>query len=128
MSVEKLFKYGIVAFLAVYSLGNVLFIIKAEELYEFGPEVAGPYSIYYSLDFFRVYHLWGIIVSVTLVYAYLAKSRILLWISLLLFIIVSFYPNFTTDKVPKKGEATTAPSDSVGTTRDSLVIDSMPVI
>ncbi|MEM7036172.1 MAG: hypothetical protein AAF570_04260 [Bacteroidota bacterium] len=80
--------------MGTYVVFNTLMIFLADQ-YPFGPEVAGPYSIYSSKSFFIVYHVWGMILCLLGMYAMWKEIRTLFMIVLFLLLIVMFYPWFT---------------------------------
>ncbi|HHG85004.1 MAG TPA: hypothetical protein ENJ82_09695 [Bacteroidetes bacterium] len=80
--------------LGSYAVFNVfsLFIV---DRFPIGYAEAGPYSIYSSKGFFIAYHLWGILLAVVTMYSMWKEIRMLFMTSLLLMMIVMFYPYFT---------------------------------
>lgn len=125
MDIQKLFRITMYVLLAAYALGNVLFIFRAEVIMENGPVNPGPYSIYSSIDFFRVYHLWGIVLAGFTAYAFYKEHRNLFLISLFLLFVVFFYPKFSSDPVndnkPKQNPTEQVePTDSVTGARDTV--------
>jgi hypothetical protein len=80
---------------------------------EFGPAVAGPYSIFASKGFFVAYHVWGIILPVLCIYALWKEIRMLFMTTLLLLLLMMFYPYFTSSPAEKaKGKALQTQIDS----------------
>jgi hypothetical protein len=96
MENSKLMKWvGSVVFLS-FAVFNVITLLFFDfEGYPFGPEVAGPYSIFVSKQFFITYHVWGIVLSVLCTYAMWKEIRVLFMIVLLLLMLVMFYPYYT---------------------------------
>ena len=106
MENSKLMKWvGSVVFMS-FALFNVMTLVFFDfDGYPFGPEVAGPYSIFVSKKFFIVYHVWGIVLAVLCTYTMWKEIRILFMISLLLMMLVMFYPYFTGSPMEKaKGQ------------------------
>ena len=102
MENSKLMKWaGSVIFMS-FALFNVITLLTfANSDYPFGPEVAGPYSIFSSKKFFIVYHIWGIVLAILCTFTMWKEIRILFMISLLLMMLVMFYPYFTGSPMEK---------------------------
>lgn len=83
-----------------YAAVNMVFVFRTS-LFKFGPEIAGEYSIYASKNFFIAYHVWGAILAVLCSVSLWRRSNRLFMISLLLFLILAFYPYFTSSPVDK---------------------------
>lgn len=98
--------YIILATLILFNLITLFTIGKMS----FGPEINGPYSIFSSREFFIAYHIWGIILGGLCIYAIAKKIRILFLITLLLLLLVMFYPIATSS--PAKSEGGAAKVDS----------------
>lgn len=110
--------------LGMYAIGNILFIIRADVIMASGPVNPGPYSIYSSIDFFRVYHLWGIVMAGFTAYAFYKEHRNLFLISMFLLLVIFFYPKFSSDPVndnkPEQNPVEKVePKDSAAGAKDS---------
>jgi hypothetical protein len=92
---------GTVIFLsfAIFNLIDLLFLM---DRFEFGPDVAGQYSIYSSQKFFIAYHIWGIAMAIVCTYAMWKEVKILFLISLMLLMLLMFYPYFTGSPMDQK--------------------------
>src|SRR3989338_7973758 len=98
----KLMKWvGTVVFLSL-AIFNIIDLTFTIDNYEFGSDVAGPYSIFSSKKFFIAYHVWGIIMAVLCTYTMWKEIRILFMVSLLLILLLMFYPYFTGSPLDKK--------------------------
>lgn len=126
MNNSKTMKWvGTVVFLSFAVFNVITLLTFGNYSYPFGPEVAGPYSIFSSEKFFVAYHVWGIILAIVCTYAMWKDVRILFMISLLLLMIVMFYPYFTgspTEKAKGKEQVARekARQDSIRSRADSL--------
>jgi hypothetical protein len=131
MENSKIMKWvGTVVFLA-FAIFNVLMLVtNVQGNFKFGPEVAGPYSIFSSSKFFLAYHIWGILVPIVATYAMWKEAKMLFWISLLVLMLLMFYPVFTSSPLDKaEGEREKARQDSIQqlqkpSVRDTVKIDS----
>jgi hypothetical protein len=105
MNNSKLMKWmGTVIFLS-FAIFNIIDLLFTMEHYDFGPDVAGPYSIFSSQKFFIAYHIWGIVMAIACTYAMWKEIRILFMVSLLLLMLLMFYPYFTGSPMEKaKGQ------------------------
>lgn len=132
---SKLMKWVGTAVLITFALFNVLMLVSnVQGSFKFGPEVAGPYSIFASQKFFIAYHVWGIILPIVCTYAMWKETRMLFFISLLLLMLLMFYPFFTSSPLDKaKGQEMVdqekARQDSINALhapvkRDSVAADS----
>lgn len=102
MNSSKTMKWVGTAVFILFAIGNaIMLLVTNADNTPFGPEVAGPYSIFASYKFFVAYHVWGIIIAVVTTYALWKETRMLFWISLLLLMILMFYPYFTSSPVDK---------------------------
>jgi hypothetical protein len=121
---------GTVVFLT-FALFNILTLVTLSSIeYPFGPAVAGPYSIYASKNFFIAYHVWGIIMPFIATYAMWREAKMLFWISLLLLILLQFYPYFTSSPIDRAaGQAIEdrqkAVEDSLRALQAPLQLDSL---
>lgn len=115
--------------LGAYAAGNLLFIFRTEA-FDFGPQF-GAYSIYSSEKFFIAYHVWGILLSGVMAYAMWKEIRILFMTSLMLLLIVMFYPYFTSSPADRQKAAQENPEliDSLNNRKAPSVesMDSMGV-
>jgi thiol:disulfide interchange protein len=120
---------GTVVFLTFAIFNVITMLTFANSDYPFGPEVAGPYSIFSSEKFFLAYHIWGILVAIMATYAMWTEAKMLFWISLLLLILLMFYPYFTSSPIDKaQGKAQVerekARQDSIDRLTQPLQMDS----
>jgi energy-coupling factor transporter transmembrane protein EcfT len=129
---SKLMKWvGTVVFLT-FAIFNVLMLVSnVKGHYQFGPEVAGPYSIFSSEKFFLAYHIWGIILPIVCTYGMWKETRMLFFISLLLLMLLMFYPFFTSSPLDKaEGQAMVdrekAIQDSINSLNAPAQLDSVP--
>lgn len=100
MNAEKLMKImGHILFWS-YAAVNMLYVFRAH-IWEFGPEIAGEYSIYSSKNFFIAYHIWGAILAGICSFTLWKKNTRLFMIALFLFLVVMFYPYFTSSPVDR---------------------------
>lgn len=89
--------------LGTFAAFNVLTLVLMGKMFpEFGPEIAGPYSIMASKGFFIAYHVWGIAIALICMYSLWKNQRGLFMISLLLMMILMFYPYFSSEPSGKK--------------------------
>ncbi|MEM0998035.1 MAG: hypothetical protein AAGN35_13180 [Bacteroidota bacterium] len=118
--------------LGTYAIFNVISIALVNR-FPIGDVGVGKYSIYSSQEFFIVYHVWGIVIAIVVMYAMWKEVRGLFMISLLLMMIVMFYPWFTAgdmargERLPESKTAQVADSlakDSVQL--ESVAVDSVP--
>lgn len=101
MENAKLMKWaGSIIFLSL-AVFNLIDLIFTMDNYGFGPEVAGPYSIFSSKKFFIAFHVWGIALAIICTYSMWKEIRILFMISLLLMLLLMFYPYFTGSPLEK---------------------------
>ncbi len=120
---------GTVVFLTFAIFNVITMLTFSSSAYPFGPEVAGPYSIFSSEKFFLAYHIWGILVAIMATYAMWTEAKMLFWISLLLLILLMFYPYFTSSPIDKaQGKAQVerekARQDSIDRLAQPVQIDS----
>lgn len=102
MDSNKLMKRVAYVIFGTYAIFNLITIILLVDKSEFGPEIAGPYSIFSSKNFFIAYHIWGIVIAIVCIYALLKEIRMLFMIGLLLMTLIMFYPYFTGSPMDKK--------------------------
>ena len=112
---------------AIFNLITLFFLIDKAD---YGPEVAGPYSIFSSKNFFVAYHVWGIVISLVCIYAFAKENRMLSMIGLLLMTLIMFYPYFTGSPMDKaQGEKMVKEKAAQQQLQDSLsaplVLDSI---
>ena len=102
MNNSKTMKWvGTMVFLT-FALFNVITLLTiSNSKMPFGPEIAGPYSIFSSEKFFLAYHVWGILMAVVATYALWRETKMLFWISLLLLMLLMFYPYFTSSPIDR---------------------------
>ena len=102
MNNSKTMKWvGTMVFLT-FALFNVITLLTiSNSKMPFGPEIAGPYSIFSSEKFFLAYHVWGILMAVVATYALWKETKMLFWISLLLLMLLMFYPYFTSSPIDR---------------------------
>jgi hypothetical protein len=131
MENSKMMKWvGTVVFLS-FAVFNVITLATFAKIdYPFGPEVAGPYSIFSSEKFYLAYHVWGIIVAISATYAMWKEAKLLFWISLLLLMLLMFYPVFTSSPMDKaEGQAQVdrekARQDSIDRLKAPVKLDSV---
>lgn len=100
--------------LGMFAAFNVLMLVMMDSSkIEFGPAVAGPYSIFASRGFFIAYHAWGVILPLLCMYALWKEVRILFMTTLLLLLLLMFYPYFTSSPKDKaEGRAIQSRIDS----------------
>lgn len=85
-----------------FALFNIITLLTiSNSKMPFGPEIAGPYSIFSSEKFFLAYHIWGILMAVIATYAMWKETKMLFWISLLLLMLLMFYPYFTSSPIDR---------------------------
>ncbi len=119
---------GTVVFLTFAIFNLITLLTFANAKYPFGPEVAGPYSIFSSEKFFIAYHVWGILMAIMATYAMWKEAKLLFWISLLLLMLLMFYPYFTGSPMDKaQGEREKARQDSIDQSRRPVIIDSTAI-
>ncbi len=102
MNNSKTMKWvGTMVFLT-FALFNIITLLTiSNSKMPFGPEIAGPYSIFSSEKFFLAYHIWGILMAVIATYAMWKETKMLFWISLLLLMLLMFYPYFTSSPIDR---------------------------
>jgi hypothetical protein len=103
--------------LGSYAVFNVISIILVDR-FPIGAEGIGKYSMYSSKEFFIVYHAWGIVLAVLVIYAMKNEIRRLFMIGLFLMMVVMFYPWFTAGpmergEMPAKKNNTEIPLDTL---------------
>jgi hypothetical protein len=129
MENSKLMRWvGTVVFLT-FAIFNVITLLTYGKLKPtFGPEVAGPYSIYSTEKFFLAYHIWGILMAVVATYAMWKEAKLLFWISLLLLMLLMFYPVFTSSPMDKaEGEREKARQDSIEQSKQPIIMDTTKI-
>lgn len=96
MNNSKLMRWTGTFVFGSFAIFNIITLLTfSNSHYPFGPEVAGPYSIFSSEKFFIVYHIWGIALSILCIYTMWKDIRLLFMISIFLLMLVMFYPYFT---------------------------------
>ncbi|MFN8396929.1 MAG: hypothetical protein U0176_20050 [Bacteroidia bacterium] len=115
MNNSKLMRWTGTFVFGSFAVFNIITLLTFSSIhYPFGPEVAGPYSIFSSEKFFIVYHIWGIALSILCIYTMWKDIRLLFMISLFLLMLVMFYPYFTGSPTEKaKGQKQVEMQDSV---------------
>ena len=106
--------------LGSFAIFNVISIVLADR-FPIGQEGVGKYSIYSSTEFFIVYHAWGIVLAGIVMYAMWKEIRGLFTISLLLLMVVMFYPWFTAGPI---GRGEQSPKSNTEINGDSIPVDS----
>ncbi len=85
------FGFIVIGSFAVFNL----FTLLTFDMSLVGTPKYGPYSIFASKEIFYAYHIWGIIIPIVTIYAIIKETRMLFFISLLLLLVLQFYPVFT---------------------------------
>lgn len=103
--------------LGSYAIFNVISIFLVNR-FPIGLEGTGKYSIYSSKEFFIVYHAWGIVLAVVVIYAMKNEIRRLFLIGLFLMMVVMFYPWWSAGplergQTPVKKDNTEMPVDTL---------------
>jgi hypothetical protein len=103
--------YVMMGLFAAFNLLTLVFLGNMKV--DFGPAVAGPYSIFASKGFFIAYHVWGIVLPLLCMVALWKELRMLFMTTLLLLLLLMFYPYFTSSPADKaKGQAIQSQLDS----------------
>lgn len=109
------------AIFGTYAFFNVITIFFLTGKAEFGPEIAGEYSIFSSQNFFIAYHVWGIVISIVCIYGMYKENRMLFMVGLLLITLIMFYPYFTGSPMDKAaGEQLVKEKNEQQRVQDSL--------
>ena len=90
--------------MGTFALFNVVTLFLVNR-FPIGDLSYGEYSIYASKGFFMAYHIWGIVLCVVCIYAMWKEIRLLFMVTLLLLIMVMFYPYFTSSPSDRKAGA-----------------------
>jgi hypothetical protein len=114
METSKLMKITGYVMIGMFAAFNLLTLVLMGNMkVDFGPAVAGPYSIFASKGFFIAYHVWGIILPLMCMYALWKEIRILFMTTLLLLLLLMFYPYFTSSPADQaQGKAIQEQRDS----------------
>jgi hypothetical protein len=120
---NKLMKRVGFLILATYAIFNVFSIVLVDR-FPIGEEGVGKYSIYSSSEFFIVYHVWGIVLAIIVIYAMMKEIRGLFMISLLLMMVVMFYPWFTAGPIARGEQVPKSKTENVS---DSIPVDTIPL-